>query len=123
MAERGLDCNGKDRRSERCRMDENMAAQVGRKERRRLKARSNRGELWLGLGTFGLVGWLVVLPMVACAFIGLWLDAEFPQEFSWTLTMITVGLAAGLANAWRWMHKERQRILRCLEEENGDCDN
>lgn len=84
-----------------------LAREVGAREARKLRAReeADRG-LWYGLGMFGLVGWSVALPTLACLALGIWIDARFPNRFSWTLMLLVVGIALGSLNAWYWVRKE-----------------
>lgn len=84
-----------------------MAADVERKARRKLRARRERDRgVWFGLGMFGLVGWSVAVPTVAGTALGLWLDATFPGQVSWTLTLLLAGVALGCLNAWFWVKRE-----------------
>ncbi len=84
---------------------------VGDAERRKVRARRRREDtVWFGLGAFGLVGWSVALPMLACLALGLWLDSHFEQRFSWTLTLLFVGIVLGCLNAWYWLSREREQI-------------
>jgi ATP synthase protein I len=84
--------------------------EIGRKERRKLRARAEKGRaLWFGLGTFGLVGWSVAIPTLACVAIGVWLDARWPGRISWTLTLLVVGITLGCLNAWFWIRRESRR--------------
>lgn len=84
-----------------------MAARVGSKAARRIKARGERRHsLWFGLGMFGLVGWSVAIPTVAGIALGLWLDRTWPSPISWTLTLLFVGMVLGCLNAWRWLKRE-----------------
>ncbi|MFP4072261.1 MAG: AtpZ/AtpI family protein [Desulfovibrionales bacterium] len=85
---------------------------IRRKEQRKMKAREDKGkDLWFGLGTFGMVGWAVAIPMVLLTFLGLWLDARVPQDFSWTLMLMFIGLIIGCLNAWYWINKEHRDIM------------
>jgi ATP synthase protein I len=86
---------------------DNMAAQVGSKAARRIKARGERRHnLWFGLGMFGLVGWSVAIPTLAGIALGLWIDGTWPSHVSWTLTLLFVGMVLGCLNAWRWLKRE-----------------
>lgn len=86
---------------------DNMAAQVGSKAARRIKARGERRHnLWFGLGMFGLVGWSVAIPTVAGIALGVWVDATWPSRVSWTLTLLFAGMVLGCLNAWRWLKRE-----------------
>lgn len=95
---------------ERRRKDEKLAdlpARVGRKAERRLKARrSGHRSVWFGMGMFGLVGWTVAIYTVLGVALGSWIDRARPGPVSWTLTLLFIGLAAGLLNAWYWVQRE-----------------
>ncbi|BBB91863.1 MAG TPA: AtpZ/AtpI family protein [Methylomusa anaerophila] len=90
---------------------ENKAA---RKLRKRLRKFKN---IWFGFSVFGLVGWSVVVPCLLGTLLGIWLDRNYPRQYSWTLTFLLAGLILGCFNAWRWVEKERQKIHR--EEDDG----
>ncbi|WP_165748490.1 AtpZ/AtpI family protein [Maribacter sp. BPC-D8] len=85
--------------------------EVDNKERQMLYARNEekRSE-WRGFGTFGMVGWSVAVPTVLGAVLGVWLDKEYPQTFSWTLTLLIAGLFVGCALAWQWIDKENKSM-------------
>ncbi len=87
--------------------DSEVGEEIGRKAERKLKARGERDRgVWFGLGMFGLVGWSVAVPTVLGAALGIWLDARFGSQFSWTLTFLFIGLAIGCLLAWHWVKKE-----------------
>lgn len=83
---------------------------VERKEARKLAAR-RRGHrsIAFGLGLFGVVGWSVVIPTLLGVALGLYLDRVVPLGFSWTLTLMIVGLALGALLAWQWLQRESRR--------------
>ncbi|RJR54816.1 MAG: ATPase F0F1 [Desulfobacteraceae bacterium] len=83
-----------------------MPQEVGRKESRKLKARGRKRGVWFGLGMFGLVGWAVAIPTLLGVILGLWLDRRWPASFSWTLTLLFVGVILGCLNAWFWVKRE-----------------
>ena len=101
------------------RKDEHLSdlpARVGRKAERRLKARrSGHRSVWFGMGMFGLVGWTVAVYTVLGIALGSWIDKARPSPVSWTLTLLFIGLVAGLLNAWYWIRKES----RDDEDKNG----
>lgn len=84
--------------------------QVADKERRKLAAQKNKRSVWSGLGMFGIVGWSVVVPTMAGAILGIWLDSKYPQSFSWSLSLLVVGLFVGCVMAWNWVKKEQDEI-------------
>lgn len=84
-----------------------MTEQIGAKEKRKLKARSEeKHAIWFGLGMFGVVGWSVAIPTVIGVAVGVWIDRKFPGEISWTLTGLFIGVAVGSLVAWNWINKE-----------------
>lgn len=92
---------------------------VAEKEARRLRAlRHKNRSIWFGLGTFGMVGWSVVVPALIGLFTGIWIDHNWPGRFSWTLMLFLGGLMLGCYNAWRWLHFESGLIER--EERSDD---
>lgn len=97
-----------------------MARQVGEKARRKLRAQHNKSRtVWLGLGMMGLIGWSVAIPTLLGAALGLWLDEHYPASFSWTLTLLIVGLFIGCLNAWHWVEKE-DRAMQEEQEDNNE---
>ncbi|MEO8268205.1 MAG: AtpZ/AtpI family protein [Aureliella sp.] len=96
-----------------------LGQQVGIKANRKLKAKRNRTPgVWFGLGTMGIIGWSVVVPTLAGAALGLWLDKHFPRNQSWTLMLLVAGLLVGCFNAWMWVSKEDRAMHE--EQENQD---
>lgn len=60
-----------------------LGHRVGDKAWRKIKAKREGHRIVLsGLGMFGLIGWSIVVPMLAGAAMGLWLDRRYPQPFS-----------------------------------------
>ncbi|NLA27360.1 MAG: hypothetical protein GX878_08200 [Firmicutes bacterium] len=87
--------------------DDGLPEEVGGKAARRIRAQRTRNRgVWFGLGMFGLVGWTVAIYTVLGVFLGTWLDRRWPLGFSWTLSLLLAGLAAGALNAWYWIKKE-----------------
>lgn len=87
-----------------------LARAVGRREQRKLRARSEGGpDFWYWFGMFGLVGWAVALPTLGGIAVGTWLDRVQPGPHSWTLTFLFGGVVVGCLNAWYWVQKEQRR--------------
>lgn len=96
-----------------------LARQVGTKAERKIKAQRNVNRtVWLGLGMMGLIGWSVVIPTLLGAVFGLWLDKNYPVNYSWTLTLLIIGLLIGCLNAWHWVAREHKEINK--EQEDND---
>lgn len=81
---------------------------IGRKAVRRMRARGRSDNAWFWLGMLGLIGWSVAIPTVLGVALGVWLDSVAPAGFSWVLSMLVVGLAVGLFNAWYWVRTESE---------------
>jgi ATP synthase protein I len=109
-----------DRLKEKTRPDEpRLAREVGTKAERKLRAQRHLDRtVWLGLGMMGLIGWSVAIPTLAGVALGLWLDKYHPASFSWTLSMLIVGLFIGCLNAWHWVVKEHQELKEEQEDNN-----
>jgi ATP synthase protein I len=97
-----------------------LAAQVGAKAARKLKARRKaRPVVWSGLGMMGLIGWSVVVPTLLGAGLGIWLDTHHPGKHAWTLALLMAGLALGCLNAWHWVANE-DKAMRKDEANDGE---
>ncbi len=96
-----------------------LAAEVGAKADRKLKARKSTQGVWFGLGMMGVIGWSVALPTLAGAAVGVWLDKHHPGKHPWTLALLAAGLVLGCFNAWLWVAAQDQ-AMRKQQEENDD---
>ncbi|HRP76889.1 MAG TPA: AtpZ/AtpI family protein [Rhodocyclaceae bacterium] len=95
-----------------------LAGQIGTKAERKLRAQRHvTRTVWFGLGMMGLVGWSVAVPTLLGAALGVWLDKHYPASYSWTLTLLFVGLVIGCLNAWHWVSREDKEIRA---EQEGD---
>jgi ATP synthase protein I len=96
-----------------------LSQEVGAKAARKLRARRHtKRTVWFGLGMMGLIGWSVVVPTLLGALLGIWLDKSNPGSFSWTLSLLVIGLVIGCLNAWRWVAKEEKEMRE--EQEDND---
>ncbi len=87
--------------------DRQLAEQIGAKAARKLRARRNSAPgVWSGLGMMGLIGWSVVVPTLAGAGLGIWLDTAHPGVHRWSLALLMAGLVLGCLNAWRWVAQQ-----------------
>lgn len=97
--------------------DRDLPGTVGRKAGRRLRARRTRDRsVWFGIGMFGVVGWTVAITTLIGVAMGIWIDRAWPSSYSWTLTMLFIGLIVGCMNAWYWINRES----RLDDESDGD---
>lgn len=91
---------------------------IGDKEERKLEAQRDNKSVWSGLGLFGMIGWSIVVPTVLGAALGIWLDNNYKNDFSWTLSLLVAGLMLGCVIAWNWVQKENKEIHKKNEDEN-----
>jgi ATP synthase protein I len=84
-----------------------LEEQVGEKEMRKVRARrAGDRSIWFGLGMFGVVGWSVAVPTLLGLALGIWIDSNYPTQYSWTLMGLLIGLLVGCLNAWYWLNSE-----------------
>ncbi|MEM7759186.1 MAG: AtpZ/AtpI family protein [Cyanobacteria bacterium P01_A01_bin.40] len=86
----------------------NFQHQIASKSDRKLKAKKEKNNIWLGFGTFGMVGWSVAIPTLLGIGLGVWIDTHIESKYSWTLMLLFVGVVLGCLNAWYWIMKESQ---------------
>lgn len=91
---------------------------VGEKEERKLRAQRETKSVWSGLGLFGMIGWSIAVPTILGAVLGMWLDNNVKEDFSWTLSLLVAGLMLGCLIAWNWIQKENKEIHKKNEDGN-----
>lgn len=55
------------------------------------------------LAQIGVLGWIVVVPMLIGVFVGRWLDGMFRSGLFCTAPLLMLGLALGCWSGWKWM--------------------
>ena len=91
--------------------ESSFSSRIQEQEARKVKAQSEDKESpWLGLGMFGMIGWSIVVPSLLGTLLGLWLDHHHPVPFSWTLSLLVIGLVTGCVMAWYWVVTEEKDI-------------
>ena len=74
-----------------------------RGERHRRWLREGDPSVARRLAQIGVLGWIIVTPMLIGIFIGRWLDRTFHSGLFWTAPLLMLGLALGCWSAWKWM--------------------
>lgn len=76
-----------------------------RNHQARRAAWDHDGEASVGrrLAQIGVLGWIIVAPMLGGLALGRWLDGQFDTGLFWTAPLLMVGLGFGGWFAWRWM--------------------
>lgn len=55
------------------------------------------------LAQIGVLGWIIVTPMLLGLFAGRWLDQTFDTGLFWTAPLFMLGLGLGCWSAWKWI--------------------
>jgi len=78
-----------------------------RRHRRSLRRSLEEGEPTLArqLATVGVLGWIVVVPLLAGVALGRWIDRWLGTGITVTAALMLLGLGIGCWSAWRWMHE------------------
>jgi ATP synthase protein I len=74
-----------------------------RGERHRRAEREGDPSVAHRLAQIGVLGWIIVVPMLIGVFAGRWLDRTFGSGLFWTGPLLMLGLALGCWSAWKWM--------------------
>jgi ATP synthase protein I len=83
------------------RQADSMLRRVEERQRRMSRTRAERDRaFWRSVSLLGIVGWSVSVPTLIGIAVGAWIDQKWPGPFSWTLMLLTLGLALGCVHAW-----------------------
>ena len=55
------------------------------------------------LSQIGVLGWIIVTPMLIGVFAGRWIDEKLGSGIFWTAPLLMLGAALGSWSAWKWM--------------------
>jgi len=88
--------------------EEKMKEKIQADAAKKMKARNEKDDIMFGLGLFGIVGWSISIPTLLGIAAGVYLDNRFPTGFSWTLTLLFVGIITGCLNAWHWVKQKSE---------------
>ena len=80
---------------------EQLRKQIDRQVRRMEKAQRERATLLSQTVYIGVLGLVFVLPVVAGAYLGRWLDSlAAGYSIRWTLSMLFIGVVVGAVNVF-----------------------
>lgn len=81
-----------------------LAGSVDKRARRLARAKAERRGLLAEAAPLGVLGLVLVLPAVAGAYLGRWLDERAPgYSVRWTVSLILLGLTVGVFNAFKYL--------------------
>jgi ATP synthase protein I len=75
-----------------------------RRERQRRSAREGDPSVARRLAQIGVLGWIIVTPILLGVFLGRWLDARFHSGLFCTGPLLMIGVVFGCWSAWKWMN-------------------
>jgi ATP synthase protein I len=88
--------------------EEELLEKIKKESAKKIRSKKEGNEIMFGLGSFGIVGWSIAIPTILGIAGGAYLDRNYPQGFSWTLTLLFSGVILGSFNAWYWV-KDKTR--------------
>jgi ATP synthase protein I len=56
------------------------------------------------LGQIGVLGWMIIVPMLLALYAGRWFDQTLRTGVFFSGTLLMLGTAIGFWSAWKWMH-------------------
>ncbi|TPQ26013.1 AtpZ/AtpI family protein [Methylomonas koyamae] len=85
----------------------NKLIEFTRRDARRLQEQRRQSASWLGVLLYGgTLGLLFVVPIVAGAYLGRWLDTlAAGYSVRWTVSLIVLGIVVGGYNAVRFLQE------------------
>ncbi|MCR5506745.1 MAG: AtpZ/AtpI family protein [bacterium] len=102
---------GEIKKKENLKSDKKMIETVSKKINRHFLAVNKKSYAFRAIYLFGLVGWEIGIPLVAMAYMGLWLDKNYPNtHIAWALNCIIIGFIIGAYNSYRWIKSEKLRL-------------
>ena len=66
-------------------------------------------------GMIAALGGVIIMPLGLAVWLGNYLDAVYPQRFSWTLSLLLAGFCWSMFNAYLWLKMENERIQKLSE--------
>jgi len=79
-----------------------------RRQRDRLRHWHREGEPSVArfVGQIGVLGWIIVTPILVGLFLGRWLDHTLGSGLFWSAPLLLIGVVVGCWSAWRWIEKQ-----------------
>jgi ATP synthase protein I len=79
-------------------------------ERDEFRRENPEPSLGARLGQIGVLGWMIIVPMLLGVLFGRWLDRTLMSDTNgphvfFTATFLMLGAVIGFWSAWRWMHR------------------
>lgn len=75
-------------------------------ERERMRISDPEPSLGRRFGQIGILGWMIVIPVLIGMFAGGWLDRLLGTGITLSAALTMAGAALGLWLAFKWMHEQ-----------------
>lgn len=86
--------------------EEQLRKKVELQAKRMKKAEKDRPTLMSQTAYIGTLGLILVLPLIAGAYFGRWLDSQLAgYSIRWTMSMLFVGLVIGAINVYLFIRE------------------
>lgn len=83
-----------------------LAESVDQQAERLKRAEQERPTLLAQTRFIGTIGLLLIVPMIAGAYLGRWLDGKLPgYAVHWTVSMIFLGIVVGAVNVYYFVRE------------------
>ena len=76
------------------------------KQRGELARENPEPSLGKRFGQIGVLGWIIVIPMLLALYLGRGLDDKLTTGIMFSAALLMLGAILGLWLGWRWMHKQ-----------------
>lgn len=76
------------------------------KQRGELARENPEPSLGKRFGQIGVLGWVIVIPMLLALYLGRWLDDKLATGITFSAALLMLGAILGLWLGLRWMHKQ-----------------
>ncbi len=85
----------------------------------------NYRSLYVNVGIIGILGGIIISPILLAIFIGGWLDENYPvPPISWRLNLMLIGFLIGIYYGYLWVKKEGiQKIDEAYQKEQKRIKN
>ena len=77
--------------------------------------------IWKNFGQIWDISWMTVAPIILGLFLGQYLDREYPKGFSWTLSMLILGIFFAFYNLYHFFDKEIKKYEK--KDKKNEHDN
>jgi len=80
------------------------------------KHRNKDENIWKNFGEIWDISWMTVAPIVLGLFLGQYLDRKYPKGFSWTLSMLILGIFFAFYNLYQFFDKEIKKYEKKIKK-------